>query len=159
MEGSTEHRQRGSDRKNWKANEFWILRGVKWDAGGGKRLKMGQKLTWCVGYSYPRKAISMWRGVCEQSYGRETRWQRGERKEKGEKCKIPAGTQSHQGGLPGGERIKKKVIDIHFNPQLTTCHPIFTPETQKRAMKYQADNGREQQGAEKERGKERKKGE
>lgn len=84
----------------------------------------------------------------------------GEKREKGEKkCKIPAGTQSHPGGLPGGAGIKKKkVIDIHFNPQLTTCHPIFTPETREGAMKYQTDNERGQRGAGKVRGKGRKRG-
>lgn len=57
--------------------------------------------------------------------------------------------------MPGEERIKKEVIDIHFNPQLTTCHPIFTPETRKRAIEYQADNESGQQVAEKGKGKER----
>lgn len=81
---------------------------------------------------------------------------KGREKKKGEKCQIPAGTQSHQGGLPGGKRIKKKLIDTHFNPPLTICHPIFTPETWKRAMKYQTDNERGWQVAEKERCKERR---
>lgn len=27
--------------------------------------------------------------------------------------------------MPGGERIKKKVIDIHFNPQLSICHSFL----------------------------------
>ena len=38
----------------------------------------GQKMTWCVGYSYLRNAISMWCGVCEQGYGGETRRERRE---------------------------------------------------------------------------------
>jgi len=46
--------------------------------------------------------------------------------------------------------MKKRVIDIHFNPQLPTCHPIFTPKIQ-RAVEYKADNERGQWGAEKER--------
>lgn len=84
--------------------------------------------------------------------------EREKRKEK-KKSKIPAGTQSHQGGSPGGVGIKKKkVIDIHFNPQLTTCHPIFTPETREGAMKCQTDNERGQRGAGKVRGKGRKRG-
>ena len=49
----------------------------------------------------------MYCGVCDQSYGREIRRDGETEKEEGEKCKIPAGTQSHQGGLSGGERIKK----------------------------------------------------
>lgn len=80
---------------------------------------MGFRGNWCVGYRYLRKAISMWLVYVNKVMERD-------KMTKGrEKSKIPAGTQSHQGGLPGGERIKKKVIDIHFNPQLTTCHPIF----------------------------------
>lgn len=36
---------------------------MKW--GEKKDLRMSQKLTWCVGYSYLRNAISMWCGeVC-----------------------------------------------------------------------------------------------
>lgn len=31
------HRQTGSDKKKRKANEMWILRGVKWDEVGTKR--------------------------------------------------------------------------------------------------------------------------
>lgn len=41
-----------------------------------------------------------------------------------------------RGAEPGGEWIKRKVIDIHFNPQLTTCHPIFTHETRKRSYLF-----------------------
>lgn len=49
------------------------------------------------------------------------------------------------------------MIDIHFNPQLTVCHPIFTSETRKRAIEYLADNESGQQGTEKERNTEREK--
>lgn len=52
-------------------------------------------------------------------------------KERRKKSKIPTGRKSHLEGFPGGKRIKKKVTDIHFNPQLSIHQPIYTPETQK----------------------------
>lgn len=74
--------------------------------------------------------------ACGVVYVNKVTEERQEDKEKDrEKWKIPAGTWSHQGASPGGERIKKKVIDIHFNPQLTTCHPIFSPETRKKSYR------------------------
>lgn len=79
-----------------------MRRVVKWDkVGGGVR----------VGNSYLRNAISMWRGINVQGYGRKTRRHKIERERK--KRKIPAGTWSHQGASPEGKEIKKKVIDIH----------------------------------------------
>lgn len=54
----------------------------------------------------------------------------GEKERRG-KSKIPTGRKSHLEGFPGGKRIKKKVTDIHFNPQLSIHQPIYTPETQK----------------------------
>lgn len=66
-----------------------------------------------------------------------------------EKCGIPAGKSSHQGALPGGERIKKKVIDIHFNPQLPTCQTIFTPKTQSYMRQTMKVDSGEQKGEKK----------
>lgn len=56
-----------------------------------------------------------------------------------EKRQIPAGTLRHQGVLPEGEGIKQRVIDIPFKPQLTACHPIFTPETHTQKKKNRHD--------------------
>lgn len=41
--------------------------------------------------------------------------------------------------------MKKKVIDIHFNLQFITCHPIFMPKTRKQlqssAQAMRVDSG------------------
>ena len=53
--------------------------------------------------------------------------------------------------MPRGERIKKKVIDIHFNPQLPICHSIFTTKnTESFTVGHEASDESGQRGAEKE---------